>query len=105
MEGLRPQIRKQLKYVLLGWQGKGASEICIAADQCLDRVEERENAKTKIEDEVLQMVLLDKAAEKRNDNDWKKWELEEDDRLVRGWGQTMGTAKESSAKTPTSCTG
>ena len=27
MEGLRPQIRKQLKYVLLGWQGKKASEI------------------------------------------------------------------------------
>ena len=92
MEGLRPQIRKQLKYVLLGWQAKEAKEICIAADHCLDRAEERENAKTKIKDEVLQMVLLDKATEKRSDKDWRKWGLEEDDTDseedgARQWGR------------------
>ena len=79
---------------MLGWQGRGASEIWISADQCMDRAEERENAKAKIKDEVLQMVLLDKVTDQRK-NKWRKWELEEDDtdseeeEAARKWGRQM----------------
>ena len=92
MEGLRPQIKKQLKYVMLGWQARTPNGICTSADQCSARSEERESAKTKIKEEVFQMVLLDKAAEQRNNKDWRKWELEEDDtdseeEAARQWGR------------------
>jgi len=50
---------------MLGWQAKGANEICIAANQCAVWSEEKESAKTKIKEEVFQMVLLDKVAEQR----------------------------------------
>ena len=60
----------------------------------MDRAEERENAKAKIKDEVLQMVLLDKATDQRK-NKGRKWEMEEDDsdseeeEAARKWGRQM----------------
>ena len=66
MEGLRLHLKKQLKYVMLGWQAQAPDAICTAADQCAVRHEEKAEKEVKVKEEVVQMVLREKVRESRD---------------------------------------
>ena len=57
MEGLRPPLKKQLKYVMLGWQALAPEAIYTAADQCAVRHEEKAEKEVKVKEEVFQMGI------------------------------------------------
>jgi len=61
IEGLRPPLKKKLKYVMLGWQALPPTAICTVADQCEARHEVKEGKEVKITEEVFQMIFRDKA--------------------------------------------
>ena len=63
MEGCAHPCKKQLKYVMLGWQALPPAAICTVADQCAARHEEKVEKEVKVKEEVFQMVLRDKMRE------------------------------------------